>query len=281
MSEWNVFDITRIIRACLHEKNLPCHEVKPGEIIHSSIPLSTRVNFLRLIFCVHEYGFNAYGVFPLNADPEDENAMNRTAEFLHRANYGLPKGNFELDYRDGEVRYKILEMIRNRRDLRKDIVWECTGCIGAMMSRYAPGLLQVMSGQREPREAIDICERGEEEEPVVDPTTSFEERCRRRAEEARKNGFLSPECGDNESNECDDPDEDEDDGPDVITDESEWDENDPETAELHELANDARREQMLNQIEDMIQELMEKEREAERERQQSREVPEEATFCDF
>ena len=28
------------------------------------------------------------------------------AEYLHRANYGLRVGNFELDYDDGEIRYK-------------------------------------------------------------------------------------------------------------------------------------------------------------------------------
>ena len=30
-----------------------------------------------------------------------------TAEFICRANYGLPIGNFEMDFSDGELRYKV------------------------------------------------------------------------------------------------------------------------------------------------------------------------------
>lgn len=44
-----------------------------------------------------------YSRLDLTVDPE---RRAQVAEFLHRANYGLLIGNFELDFRDGEVRYK-------------------------------------------------------------------------------------------------------------------------------------------------------------------------------
>src|SRR3972149_5772185 len=47
--------------------------------------------------------FVFYSVCPINVPKERQPAV---AEFLTRANYGMIIGNFEMDYSDGEVRYK-------------------------------------------------------------------------------------------------------------------------------------------------------------------------------
>src|SRR4030081_1049823 len=47
--------------------------------------------------------FVFYSVCDVNV-PEDKRAA--MAEYLTRANYGLYIGNFEMDYSDGEIRYK-------------------------------------------------------------------------------------------------------------------------------------------------------------------------------
>jgi hypothetical protein len=44
-----------------------------------------------------------YSVYPVNI-PEDKRLT--IAEFITRANYGMIMGNFEMDFEDGEVRYK-------------------------------------------------------------------------------------------------------------------------------------------------------------------------------
>ena len=44
-----------------------------------------------------------YSVLPLNVPCGQASAI---AEFITRANYGMALGNFELDFNDGEVRYK-------------------------------------------------------------------------------------------------------------------------------------------------------------------------------
>ena len=49
--------------------------------------------------------FLFYSVAPVKA-PEEKRAT--MAEFVTRANYGLRIGNFEMDYRDGEIRYEQL-----------------------------------------------------------------------------------------------------------------------------------------------------------------------------
>src|SRR5579862_4224242 len=44
-----------------------------------------------------------YSYLPVNTPPEKIHSM---AEFITRANRGMPIGNFELDFEDGEIRYK-------------------------------------------------------------------------------------------------------------------------------------------------------------------------------
>ncbi|NWJ98121.1 MAG: YbjN domain-containing protein [Chloroflexi bacterium] len=44
-----------------------------------------------------------YSVYPVNVPEAKRTTM---AEFITRANYGLIVGNFEMDYEDGELRYK-------------------------------------------------------------------------------------------------------------------------------------------------------------------------------
>ena len=44
-----------------------------------------------------------YSYLPVNAPPEK---LTQVAEFVARANRGMRIGNFELDYDDGEIRYK-------------------------------------------------------------------------------------------------------------------------------------------------------------------------------
>ena len=47
--------------------------------------------------------FVFYSIFPVRTP---ENKTHEVAEFVTRANYGMIIGNFELDYSDGEIRYK-------------------------------------------------------------------------------------------------------------------------------------------------------------------------------
>ena len=67
------------------------------------------------------------------------------AEFLHRANYGLKDGNFEMDYRDGEIRYKSFVNFKNI-DVSEEVVGESIIVGAAMIDRYGKGLLKLMLG---------------------------------------------------------------------------------------------------------------------------------------
>lgn len=94
--------------------------------------------------------FLFYVIAPIKA-PEPERPV--VAEYLTRANYGLRIGNFEMDYSDGEIRYKSsldFEGVELNPALIKNTVYPAVHT----MDYYLPGLLSVMYGHQEPAEAI-------------------------------------------------------------------------------------------------------------------------------
>lgn len=87
----------------------------------------------------------------------DEDCLPEMAEFLHRANYGLSFGNFELDFDDGEIRYK---MALNCVDALPgaDAIEDVLYLPLSMFERYGDGILTVAMGLAEPEEAIQKIE---------------------------------------------------------------------------------------------------------------------------
>jgi len=100
------------------------------------------------------YQFVFYSVCPVNVPPARRAAI---AEFITRANYGMIIGNFELDYTDGEIRYKTsidVEGDRLTRALLKQVIYANV----VIMDRYLPGLLRVIYGAGDPAAEIEKIE---------------------------------------------------------------------------------------------------------------------------
>jgi len=94
--------------------------------------------------------FLFYVVAPVHAP---EPARDAVAEFVTRANYGLRIGNFELDYRDGEIRYKsTLDFEDN--GLTFALIRNAIYPAVQTMDRYLPGLMKVIYGGQDPADAI-------------------------------------------------------------------------------------------------------------------------------
>ncbi|HZT80848.1 MAG TPA: YbjN domain-containing protein [Gemmataceae bacterium] len=109
--------------------------------------------------------FTFYSILPPHA-PEDKRL--KVAEFVTRANYGLIIGNFELDFRDGQVRYKTSIDIEGG-ELTHKMVENLIYANLTTMDDYFPGFMSVMYGDREPAEAIDEIEgKGRARPPAAD-----------------------------------------------------------------------------------------------------------------
>jgi hypothetical protein len=83
--------------------------------------------------------------------PETKNLA--IAEFIARANFGMIIGNFELDFTDGEIRYKTsidveganLTFLQIKRLVYANVM---------MMDQYLPGIMSLLDSDVEPKDAI-------------------------------------------------------------------------------------------------------------------------------
>ena len=94
--------------------------------------------------------FLFYSVCSLNAP---ENKLASIAEFISRANYGMAVGNFELDFTDGEIRYKTSIDVDGNQ-LNFDFIRSLVYTNVMMMDRYLPGIMWVIQGEMEAEAAI-------------------------------------------------------------------------------------------------------------------------------
>ncbi|HEC33753.1 MAG TPA: hypothetical protein ENI37_03445 [Chloroflexi bacterium] len=94
--------------------------------------------------------FVFYSILDVNVPEGRRQAI---AEFLTRANYGLMIGNFEMDFHDGEVRYKTSIDVEGDR-LTSALIRPMVYINVLMMDRYLPGIMKVAFGEGIPADAI-------------------------------------------------------------------------------------------------------------------------------
>jgi len=99
--------------------------------------------------------FVFYVMAPVKA-PED--VRQAVAEYIAGANYGLQVGNFEMDFRDGEVRYKS-SLESEDVHLSPELIQHAIYPAVQTMDRYLPGLMRVIYSGASPGEAIDAIEQ--------------------------------------------------------------------------------------------------------------------------
>lgn len=102
--------------------------------------------------------FLFYSVAPVRVPEAVRPAV---AEFITRANYGMRIGNFEMDYGDGEVRYKS-SLNFEGEVLTDEAIRNAVYPAVQTVDRYLPGLLRVSFGGATPLEAIEEIEGGTE-----------------------------------------------------------------------------------------------------------------------
>lgn len=84
-------------------------------------------------------------------------------EFVTRANYGLPVGNFEMDLDDGEVRVKTAIDV-DGIELTPQLCGNLVDANLAVMDRYFDGLDRVINAQATPAAAIEHVEADDDDD---------------------------------------------------------------------------------------------------------------------
>jgi hypothetical protein len=108
-----------------------------------------------------------YSILPVHVPEEKRYDM---AEFITRANYGLMLGNFEMDFHDGEMRFKT-SVDAEGGDLVKQMIDNLLRSNLVTMDRYFSGLMAVLYSERsatEIYEEMSDVERVDERPPFED-----------------------------------------------------------------------------------------------------------------
>ena len=117
---------------------------------------------LRMLGCLIIVGngcFRSYIISPIGADPKDPEKLAAMAEFICRVNYGMKYGNFELDFNDGEIRYKCFVDCEGITNPSKELVGNSVVTGLEMVKRYFPGIKDVLFNGMTPQKAIENCEK--------------------------------------------------------------------------------------------------------------------------
>ena len=80
---------------------------KEKGIFQFSVGLNGRLKRVATFINVDHDAISFVTVSPIGADSNDEEMLSRMAVFLCRKNYELKNGSFQLDVRDGEIRYRV------------------------------------------------------------------------------------------------------------------------------------------------------------------------------
>jgi hypothetical protein len=130
------------LRALFRENGWPFSDVRGAPVLFSELSgVLGRWKFYAQV--VEEQDLILlYSVCPLRV-PEDRRT--EVSEFLTRANYGLVAGNFELDFEDGEVRYKTA-LQRHVDGLDAATLKRVVRANGIAMETYLPGIGAVITG---------------------------------------------------------------------------------------------------------------------------------------
>ncbi len=93
-----------------------------------------------------------------------ENKRKHIAEFITRANHNLILGCFDLDFDDGELKYKCNFVYDDTFPQTEEVFIKNLFASFLMLDRYLPGIMSVVYANIEPKTAINQIEQ------IADPS---------------------------------------------------------------------------------------------------------------
>ncbi len=140
---------TQLLSLCVEaiERNGWRYRREEGkDVLVMQMGLKTKLKECRVVVLCDDRCISVYAVSMVSAGPDVRPTI---AEFITRANYGLRIGNFEMDYRDGEVRYKAVLDCLDRLPAPKEVDQVIITPV-AMLEKFGDGLAKALFGFGEP-----------------------------------------------------------------------------------------------------------------------------------
>ena len=150
--------IVNVVKQFLEEDDWHYSFNEETGIFRFGLKIRSKIQNISYVIDVHDDEFVTYGMCPIGVDREDLEMMTQMAEFICRANYGLKNGCFEMDWRDGEIRFRSYVDCENLLP-STTVVKNSVHCTAAMIKRYAPGIVDIIFGGAKAEDAITRCEK--------------------------------------------------------------------------------------------------------------------------
>lgn len=123
-------------------------------VLITTFPTDSKLGQLDIRIRFLADGYISYTTSRINADKD---SRTKAVEYLTRANYGLRNGNFEIDFRDGEIRFKVFcrsgDTVLTERQITDAFVLPII-----QFDTYGNDLLAVLFGMKDPEQAIKDAE---------------------------------------------------------------------------------------------------------------------------
>ena len=149
-------EILAWVKDVFDQKELGYELLEDKNTLKIHLPLKSKLKNFTAYFNCRERSYTVNAYIPLGVD---EDSRQKIAEYITRANYGLRFGNFELDFSDGEIRYRLTVDCEDRSSLSESLVMRSIFIPMTMFDRYGDGLVAVMFGIKSPEEAINDAEK--------------------------------------------------------------------------------------------------------------------------
>lgn len=125
-------------------------------VIKANIVMNNNLKDVDMSVDVTSDGFTITSVLQVSADSRN---INKIAEFMARANYGMRYGSFEVDYRDGEISYRTSCYCGENAVPALDVVRLYVATAIVMLQKYGNALVDVLFGISTPKKAIEDAEK--------------------------------------------------------------------------------------------------------------------------
>lgn len=132
-------------------------------IFKFGLGLKGKLKRINYIVDIKNDEYLVYAICPLGVDEDDSKMMANMAEFICRANYGLKMGNFELDFNDGEVRFKVHVLCKGITPTA-EMIKRSIYCPATMFDHYGSGIVDIIFTETSGKDAVEKCEKHSESE---------------------------------------------------------------------------------------------------------------------
>lgn len=125
---------------------------------HFSLSTRSRLNTVDYFIAVREDHYRVLCISPLNVNTDDAQELARMAEFITRANYGMTRGCFEMDYHDGEIRFRMAVDCDGDAVPTREIIRNSIYVPASMFNRYGSGMVHTIFSDLSPAAIVRACE---------------------------------------------------------------------------------------------------------------------------